>query len=626
MGRTIALYAMLLAGLLALTWALWFQPLPPADFAFSNSSEIKSVDPAVVSGQPEGRIIRALYEGLCDWDPETCLPIPGVAESWELSEDGKTYTFHLREDARWSNGEPVTAEDFRYSFRRFLHPATGAQYAAEFWYVVGAKDFTSMNFEPGQPVEIELDTAPPADKPGAPGTILHGTLVEVEEQQKEGEDEAEKVYVVEIDGRQRRFQKKPTVKGVEAARWVLPDFDQTVGVRVVGDRTLEITLNDRTPYFVELMGFYPFFPVNRECIERHGDAWTKPENLVCNGPFTLEFRRLRDRIRLRKNPYYWDAENVACETIDALAVESYPTNLNLYMTGQVDWIPAVPPEIIPDLLEREDKDFAPSPFLATYYYVFNTEKPPFDDPRVRRALTMALERQEIVDTVTRAGQVPTMGLVPPIISKSIDYTPPQGEPENVEKAKALLAEAGYPGGEGFPRAAILYNTAETHEAIAEMIQHQWKRNLGIDVELTNQEWSAYLESREQGKFHVARAGWTGDYLDPVTFLNLCQSEDPNNHTRWKNADFDRLLAEAAQEADPAKRFDLLEQAEQIVVDEMPVLPIYSYVDPNMVRPYVKGWYRNLRDTHPLKSIRIDQEEKKRIFERDGLLYVPPVDE
>jgi len=610
--RSTFAYVAAFACLAGLLWAVSFGTLPPADFTFSNGSEIKTVDPAIVTGQPEGRIVRALFEGLCVWHPEDVSPIPGVARSWDLSDDKRTYTFHLRSDGVWSDGSPVVADDFVWSFRRFLHPNTGAQYAYEMWYVIGAEQYTRGEVQVGDPVEIELNQKPPGALPFAAGVVLRGELVKIEESSDPP------IYVVNVDGRERRFQKGALQGGVEDYRWLLYDFE-SVAIRALDPHTLEIRLKHPVPYFPTLMGFYPLFPVNRRCVETHGyPAWTKPENIVTNGPYLLEFRRIRDRIRLVKNPRYWDRDNVKLDVIDALAVESYATNLNLYLTGQVDWIYMVPTEVVPDLMARPQGDFRPSPYLSTYYYLFNAEKPPLDDARVRRALAMTVDKREIVERVTRAGQKPVRSLVPPDIAGYSDYTPAECEARDVDKARALLAEAGYPEGRGFPKIDILYNTSEAHQAVAELIQSQWKRALGIDVGLRNQEWTAYLISRRTGDFHVARAGWIADYVDPNTFLEMYTDDNPNNHTRWGNPEYDRLVDMARNETDDALRMRHFHRAEQILMDELPIIPLYSYVTQNMCRPYVKGFHGNLLDVHPLKDIWIDEEEKERVLEAEGV--------
>ncbi len=600
------------AGLMA--WAVSFGTLPPADFTFCNGDEVKTVDPAISTGQPEGRIIWALFEGLCRWHPETLEPIPGVAERWELSDDKRTYTFFLRREARWSDGTPVTAHDFAYSLRRFLHPATAAEYGKELWYIENAKRFTVREVAVGDPIEVELHEKPAGALPFAPGVVVRGTLLALDD------PEADRpVFTVEIDGRTQRFQRvepEAAPDGVTACRMITYDFDH-VGIRALDERTLEIRLDHPVPYFLQLMGFYPFSPVNRRCVETHGyPAWTRPENLVGNGAFRLEFRRVRDRIRLVKSPTYWNRDEVRLETIDALAVKSATTMLNLYMTGTVDWIPTVPTEVVTDLLERDD--FQPAPYLALYYYLINTERPPLDDPRVRRALAKALDRREIVEEVTRSGQVPAYSVVPEEISKYVDYTPPVFGRFDPEEARRLLAEAGYPEGRGSPRIEVLYNTSESHKAIAEVIQAQWKRHLGVDVTLSNQEWGAYLTSRRQGRYMVARAGWIGDYVDPNTFLDLFTSDNPQNQSGWSHAEYDRLIRAAQREPDDRRRLELFHAAERIVLDELPLIPIYLYVSQSMVRPYVEGFYRNIQDVHPLWAIGVDREKREQLRRKEGL--------
>ena len=603
MTQRIFLSAILLLCTALLVWAISFSSQKKADFTFCNGDEIKTVDPALASGQPEGRIISAIFEGLCGYHPETLAPVPGVAKRWEISEDGCTYTFHLRKDARWSEGSPVTAEDFHWSMRRFLHPETAAEYAFEMWYIRGAKKFTiSSELKPGDPVEIELHEKPPDALPFAGGKIIHGTLLEIA-----GAETLSPIYTVEVEGERRVFQRGETCK------WVLYDF-RRVGIRVPDAHTVVFELEHPVPYFLTLLGFYPMAPVQRKCLETHGSPqWTKPENIVGNGPYILESRRIRDRVRLRKNPMYWNRENVSCEIIDALAVKFTTTALNLYMTGECDWIGTVPLEVVPILKDRPD--WQGTPFLATYYYVINTGADHGDarvaealgDRRVRQALSMAIDREELTEKVLRGGETPSYNVVCGRIRENIPYRP--AEPAGFydpEKARALLAEAGYPGGSGFPEIGIMYNTMESHRIIAELIQAQLFRNLGIRVRLQNQEWAEYLTKKTRGDFHLARMGWVADYADPLTFLQLYTFNNPQNDARWKNPRFDALIAEATREPDVEKRLSLLRDAEQIMLDEMPIIPIYVYSSKQMVSPRVSGWYGNLLDMHPLQYIRVER--------------------
>ncbi|MBC7353510.1 MAG: peptide ABC transporter substrate-binding protein, partial [Thermogutta sp.] len=472
-GRFIVAYGVIALGVIGLVWAFWRPGEPPADFSFCNGTEIKTVDPALVTGQPEGRVVWAIFEGLTTYDPKTLAPRPGVAESWEISDDKKVYTFHLRKNAYWSDGTPLTAEDFRWSFRRLLHPETASEYAYELWYVVNAEKYTSGRVEVGDPVEIELEEKPPGAPPYASGVILRGRLVAIEAGPTgtdENQTEASPIYVVEIDGRREYFQKperegqRPRDPRARSYRWLLFDFEH-VGIKVLDRFTLQMTLNHPVPYFLQIIGFFPMMPVPRHCIEKYGyPAWTKPENIVSNGPFVLQYRRIRDRIRLAKNPWYWDRENVRLNTVDVLAAESAITGLNLYMTGAADWIPVVPNEVVGELLRQKRKDFQPSPYLAVEYYIVNTRRPPLDDPRVRRALGLAIDKREIISRILQTGQEPAMSFVPPAIANYIPYQPPQMPDYDPATARRLLAEAGYPGGKGFPIIEILYNTHVSHQA------------------------------------------------------------------------------------------------------------------------------------------------------------------
>ncbi len=401
---------------------------------------------------------------------------------------------------------------------------------------------------------------------------------------------------------------------IEPCAIVLLDFAE-VEAKAIDDHTLEVKLKSPTPYFLQLTGYYPLFATNRRCVETYGyPAWTRPENIVSNGAFRLQSRQVRQRTRLVKSENYWNAANVRLNTIDVLPVESQTTALNLYLTGQVDWIPKAPNTIVPELLAQKRDDLFPRPQMTIYFYRLNCSKPPLDKKLVRRALALAVNKRQIVEGVTRGGEVPASSFVPPGLT---GYEPATSEPYNPQLARKLLAEAGYPGGRGFPKLEISYNTDEGHQSIAELIQAQWKENLGIDVGLQNMEWNAYLAAQRNLQYQVSRAGWVGDYLDPNTFLDMWMADNPNNQTGWSNKKYDALIIAAGKEPDTAKRMKILQQAEAILLDELPVIPFYYYVSTNMVRPYVKGFYPNLLDVHPLDAIWIDQAEKEKFLKAGG---------
>ncbi|MHC4893552.1 MAG: peptide ABC transporter substrate-binding protein [Planctomycetota bacterium] len=546
----------LLAGVVALAARITTSTrIEPADLTFINGTEVSTLDPATVTGVPEGRILRSIFEGLTCKGPKLEI-MPGAAESWEISEDGLTYVFHIRKDGVWTNGDPVTAHDFVYSWERFLNPATAAEYAYQLWYVKGAKAYST---------DLDDDGVPKAG------------------------------------------------------------FD-TVGIRALDDHTLEVVLEQPTPFFLQLTAFYPLYPVNRRNIEEARAAfpdrwqyeWLRPENIVTNGPFRVVERRINDRIRMVKNETYWDADAVALESLDALAVEQYMTNLNLYLQGDADWINYIPNQLIARLLERED--FNPTPYFGTYFYRVNTTKPPFDDPLVRRALALSIDRVAITRYITKSGQIPWYSLVPYGMEgyrpQQLPHTAdPNGDyattfQADIEEAKRLLAEAGYgPEGEPFPVMEIHYNTSETHRDIAELIADTWRRELGINAKLLNQEWKVYLDTQRTLGYDVSRAAWIGDYLDPNTFLDMFVTGGENNKTGWGDPRYDAAIEAAKKEVDPDLRREHFYTAERVLVEELPILPIYSYVTQNIINPRMGGFPGNLLDEQFTKwwYVRSDEE-------------------
>ena len=630
-GRSLFPWIAGVAVLASIGWALNQVQVPRADFTFVNGTEVKSLDPAIVTGQPENRMINALFEGLTRWNPQTLEPEPAVAQRWDISEDLLTYTFHLREDAKWSDGSPVTAHDFIYSMRRFLDPRTAAEYSYQAWYVKNAKKYSSGGraLRPGDNVEVELNVDP--DAPNTiRGELVRGKLVRIEEKagkeltgeelDKAAGDDAlnieDWVFVISTEAGEQRFRyaddasaaRNEAAQGERHARQILLDLHD-VGMRAIDDRTIEFTLENPTPYFLTLLGFYPLFPIQQKCVETFGSPqWTDVENIICNGPFKPEFRRLRDRTRVVKNEHYWDRDNVKLSSVDFLAVESSTTALNLYLTGEVDWIYDVPASALRTLLAEQPPrdDINPVPLLNTYFYLLNVTRKPFDDVRVRKALSMAMDRDELTGVLLGAGERSTYSLVPPGLP---GYDPPHGPHENVKEAQRLLAEAGYPEGRGFPTIEILYNIHEGHQAIAQLIRKQWQKNLGIKVRTRNEEWATFNASQRQLNYDISRRGWIGDYADPNTFLDMFVTGGENNCTGWGNAEYNELIAAAAVETDAAKRLGLLRQAETILMDEMPIIPFYNYVSKNMVKPTIRGFYNNIQDTHPLSALWIDAEEE-----------------
>ena len=492
------------------------------EFVIGNGAEPESLDPHLVSGVPEHRIMMGIYEGLVIPDPETARAVPGVAESWEVSDDGTVYTFTLREDAVWSDGTPITAQQFVDSWLRILDPDTAAPYA---WF---------------------------------PAMFLKG-----------------------------------------AGAYNAGDADaDAVAVRALDDRTFQFETVGPLPYTVDALTHYSFQVVPIHAIEEHGSEWTLPENFVGNGPFTLKEWSPQEQIVLEPNPTYWNADAVALDRVVFLPIDDDNTMFNMYINGEIDWAANVPPGRLEEAQLMDD--YQVSPQLSTYYYEFNTQQAPTDDVRVRKALAMAIDRQLLVDTVTRAGQIPAYGIVPDMTG----YEANEGFSEDLERAKELLAEAGYPDGTGFPELTVLYNTNDAHKSIAEFVQQQWAQNLNIDVTLQNQEWGTYLANRRAHSFEVARAGWVGDYQDPNTFLDMFVTGGALNHGEFSNARYDELMAQAAGMPDGPERLAVLKEAEDIFINqEMAIMPFYYYVNQDMIDlSKWDGWYGNVMGWHPVGDI------------------------
>lgn len=571
----------------ALLWGFWrAAPVPRADFVFVNGTDPASLDPAKVTGIPEGRILRALLEGLTVGDPATLEPRPGSAERWEVAADGLRYCFWIREEAQWSNGDPVTAHDFVWSWQRLLDPSTGGKYANLLWSVEGAKAFNSG-----------------------------------------------------------------------AGSW------EDVAIRALDAQRLEVVLTRPTPHFLQLTYFYPLFPLHRATVtaaEAAGERFTSPERWVGNGPFLLLERRLRDRIRMAKNPNYWAASSVAMDTMDALAVESDNTAVNLFLSGGADWIARVPRSLVPILME--DPEFAsvyqPSPYFGSYFIRLNVTRAPFDDAAVRRALSLAIDRQEIVERVTLAGEVPAWSFVPwprPALEEyarrfrartgtefAIHVPAPWYQRallgadsdkawgflgHDPDAARALLrsrgyrvpiletqadgrvVEIGFTAGREFPPFEYLYSASSLNERVAELLQVQLRRELGVSLRLTNQEWGSYLSAQRALQYDTSRSAWIGDYVDPYTFLEVFRSDDPNNRTGWKDATYDSLLEQALATSEISERARLLQEAEALLLSELPLIPLYYYVTDGLRDPGLEGISANPLDLHFPRAFRWGEKRR-----------------
>ncbi|HEY5895194.1 MAG TPA: peptide ABC transporter substrate-binding protein [Chthoniobacterales bacterium] len=495
-----------------------------------NGSEPQNLDPHTTRGVTENHIISALIEGLIAYHPtDQALIEPGVADKWEHNADASEWTFHIRDNAKWSNGDPVKASDFVFAYQRILSPALAADYADMLYVMVGAED----------------------------------------------------------------FHKGKTT-----------DFS-TVGVKAIDDHTLKITLVGPTPYFLSMLQHYSWFPVHPPTILKFGkiddrvSLWTRPQNYVGNGPFKLKDWKPNEVITVERNPHYWDASKVKLNGIEFYPIEDQNTEERAFRAGQLHHTNEVPLDKIP-AYRRDNPDLIRiDPYFGVYFYRINVTKDVLKDVRVRKALNLALDKDSIVENVTRGGQIPATGYTPKGMNgyetpELIDYDP--------DKARELLAEAGYPDGKGFPKFDILINTSESHKTIAEAIQEMWKQELGIDVGIRNEEWKVYLDSQTNMRYQITRSGWIGDYMDPITFLSMWTTGNGNNNTGWSNKDYDALIAEANRTGDDAKRKEVLRKAETILLNDPPFATIYWYTRVYLLSPHVVNWNPLLLDNHNYKYI------------------------
>ncbi|MFA6892166.1 MAG: peptide ABC transporter substrate-binding protein [Sphaerochaetaceae bacterium] len=376
-----------------------------------------------------------------------------------------------------------------------------------------------------------------------------------------------------------------------------------VAIKALDDYTFQMELLGPLPYAIGALTHYSFAIVPEHAIEKYGTAWTDPKNFVGNGPYVLTEHVAQDHVTLSKNPMYWDAKNVKLDKVIFIASDSDATNYKMYKNGELDWDTNVPLDSLAEASMRDD--YHNSVQLATYYYTFQTQKAPVNDAKVRRALSLAVDRQALVDGVTKAGQIPAWGIVPEMAGyEALPFPNGDDHQADIEEAQKLLADAGYPNGVGFPTISILYNTNEAHKKIAEFIQQEWKNNLGINVTLENQEWQTYLSNRNEGNFIVARAGWVGDYQDPNTFLDMFITGAGMNGGKYSNDTYDLLINEAARMPAGADRFGALRTAEDIMINQdQALMPLYYYVTLNLVDTNKwGGWYPNTMDYHPVKDI------------------------
>ncbi|WP_445435392.1 oligopeptide ABC transporter substrate-binding protein OppA [Citrobacter braakii] len=481
----------------------------------NNGSEVQSLDSHKIEGVPESNINRDLFEGLLISDVDG-KPSPGVAEKWE-NKDFKVWTFHLRKDAKWSDGTPVTAQDFVYSWQRLANPNTASPYASYLQY--------------GHIVNID--------------DIIAG--------------------------------KKPITD---------------LGVKALDDHTFEVTLSEPVPYFYKLLVHSSVSPVPKAAVEKYGEKWTQPANIVTNGAYKLKDWVVNERIVLERNTNYWDNAKTVINQVTYLPISSEVTDVNRYRSGEIDMTyNNMPIELFQKLKKEIPNEVHVDPYLCTYYYEINNQKAPFNDVRVRTALKLALDRDIIVNKVKNQGDLPAYSFTPPYTDGAKLVEPEWfkwSQEKRNEEAKKLLAEAGYTAEKPLTF-DLLYNTSDLHKKLAIAAASIWKKNLGANVKLENQEWKTFLDTRHQGNYDVSRAGWCADYNEPTSFLNMVLSDSSNNTVHYKSPAFDKLIADTLKVTDEAQRSELYSKAEQQLDKDSAIVPVYYYVNARLVKPWVGGY-------------------------------------
>jgi len=498
-----------------------------------NGAEPQDLDPQICTAYSDYNILIALFEGLTCIDEATSRAVPGVAESWEASPDGLSYTFHLRSNARWSNGDPVTADDFAYSFRRILSPAIASEYSYLLYPIRNAEAFNT--------------------------------------------------------GR-------------------LKDFSQ-VGVRAQDALTLRLVLGRPCPYLPALAAHQAWFPVHEAILgkfgasDRRGTPWTRPGNLVGNGPFLLKEWTPNVRVVAARNPRYWDAARNRLNAVVFIPNDNIATDESNFRAGQLHLTWDLLPDRIGHYRKTDPVELRIDPLSDSFFLRFNVTRPPLDDRRVRQALARAIDREAIARDVLYGSRRPASALTPPDTG---GYTPPAGIPTDFAGARRLMAEAGYPGGRNFPRLTIQMNTDAINAKVFEAVQEMWRRELGIRVFLANQDFRVWLDSQRTLSYQVSRSRWVGDYNDPSSYLDLFRSGSGNNQTGWSSPEYDRLNEEADRTLDPDRRRALLRRAEELLLDEAPIAPIFYGTRTYLIRPYVRGWVPSLLGIHRYQYVGLDR--------------------
>jgi oligopeptide transport system substrate-binding protein len=494
-----------------------------------NGTEPSGIDPHIVTGVPEHKILLALLEGLVVFNPKDNGVLPGVASNWEISEDGLEYTFTFNKNARWTNGDNVLPSDFEYSWKRILSSELGAQYADMLYVIKNAE-----NYHKGK----------------------------------------------------------------------LNNFSE-VGVSSIGNK-LKVVLENPTPYFLNILTHYATWPVHPETVEKHGgmlsrsNQWTKIENFVGNGPFVLESWEINKSLKVKRNELYWGNSKNKINGIEFIPIDNELTQDRLFRSGGIHLANTVPTEKIKGYRENRPDVLFEHNYFGTYYYRINTTKYPLNNINFRKALSLSIDRELLIKSILKGNQIASYSFTPP---NSQGYDPKTQLEFNPKKAKLFLDNSGYDIQS--PPIELLYNTSEGHQKIAQAIQEMWKKYLGLNIVLTNVDWKVYLSRETQGEYDISRAGWIGDYPDPFTFLDMMVTDRGNNKTGWSSKEYDKFLKLASSKINNDSRYKLYEQAEKILIEELPIIPIYTYTRTYLLSQKVKNWQKNILDTNPYQFLSLE---------------------
>lgn len=574
---------------------------PPREnvLRYVSGSEPESIDPQIPTGQNEARICLALYEGLAEYDPKTGASVPALAERWDVNQDSSEFTFHLRHDGRFSNGDPITARDFVYTIRRGLTPEVGSRNASMAYPIKNAEAFNSRE-------AFVFD-------PNSKTYLLEKDLVDSEVAAASAEP-ARLVIPGDEKGRKKAIDANPKLKALIAGKQFVPVKAEDVGVEAIDDYTLHVTLAKPAPYFLSMMPHQFFRALHQKTIEKFGNAWTDAANIVTSGPFKLEAWKHYDRISVTRDPVYWDAANIKLDRIVFYLIQDNTTIMNLYEAGELDatynhTVPAPWFDVIAPL-----KDFMDKPEAAIEFYFFNTTKGPTADVRVRKALNMSINKAALAEW---RHAKPLTAVTPDGVFPG--YPQPKGDPFDPEKAKRLLADAGYRDASGKfdPRkfesseVEMITNPDGNNVPFTEFIQAQWKQTLGATIQIRIMEGKTFFAAQAKLDYKgVSRFGWSADYMDPFTFLGLFYTPGGNNGTGWWDPKYAALLDEANRTVDQQKRYQLLADAEKLLLEAQPVLPLMGSGTRWMKKPYVKGMYPNPMTLHAWKWIYLERDPAK----------------